>query len=50
MLTGSVEVVLAALESARAGRFAEIRDLFARPLRRLVTPEALQAGWDAELA
>ncbi len=44
-----VEVVLGALELARAGRFPEICELFAPPLRPLVTPEALQAGWDAEL-
>ena len=45
-----VDVVLSALELARAGRFAEIRELFAPPLRPLLTPEALEAGWNAELA
>jgi uncharacterized protein len=50
MLSAPVEVVLSALESARAGRFAEIRELFAPPLRPLLTPEALEAGWNAELA
>jgi uncharacterized protein len=50
MLSGPVDVVLSALELARAGRFAEICELFAPPLRPLVTPEALEAGWNAELA
>jgi dienelactone hydrolase len=50
MLSAPVDVVLSALESARAGRFAEISELFAPPLRPLVTPEALEAGWNAELA
>ena len=44
-----VEVALAALELAQAGRFAEIRDLFAPQLQSLVTPEALETGWKAEL-
>jgi len=50
MLTAPVEVVLSALELARAGRFAEIRELFAPPVRPLLTPEALEAGWNTELA
>jgi uncharacterized protein len=50
MLSAPVEVVLGALEMAQAGRFAEVRDLFAPPLRPLVTPETLEAGWNAELA
>jgi hypothetical protein len=50
MLSARVEVVLSALESARAGRFAEICDLFAPPLRPLITPKGLEAGWEAELA
>jgi dienelactone hydrolase len=40
---------LAVLDMAQAGRFAEIRDLFAPQLRALVSPEALQAAWTAEL-
>ncbi len=50
MPSAPVETVLSALESAQAGRFAEVRDLFAPSLRPLVTPEALEAGWNAELA
>jgi hypothetical protein len=50
MLSEPVEVVLSALESARAGRFAEIREQFAPQLRPLLTPEALEAGWNGELA
>ncbi len=40
----------ALLELARAGRFAEIRDMFAPSLRPLVTPESVQVTWDAEVA
>jgi dienelactone hydrolase len=49
MLGAPVEVVLSALELARAGRFAEVCELFAPPLRPLVTADALEAGWNAEL-
>ncbi len=41
---------LAVLDMARAGRFAEIRELFAPPLRAMVPPEALQAAWTAEIS
>jgi dienelactone hydrolase len=41
---------LAVLEMAQAGRFAEIRDLFAPQLRPMVAPGTLQAAWAAELA
>jgi dienelactone hydrolase len=44
------ETSLTVLELARAGRFAEIRDLFAPNLRALVSAAVLQAAWDAELA
>jgi uncharacterized protein len=47
--TSPAEVALAALELARAGEFAQIRDLFAPSLRAMVPPEALQAAWAAEL-
>lgn len=50
MLSAPVDVVISALEMARAGRFAEICELFAPALRPLVTPETLEAGWNAELA
>ena len=41
---------LAVLEMARAGRFEEIRERFAPPLRPLVPAEALQAAWAAEIS
>jgi hypothetical protein len=50
MLSAPVDVVLSALELARAGRFAEVCELFAPPLRPLVTAETLEAAWKAELA
>ncbi len=40
---------LAVMDLAQAGRFAEIREMFAPQLRPLVTAEALHAAWDAEL-
>jgi len=40
---------LAVLEMVQAGRFAEIRDLFAPQVRAMVTAEAIQAAWVAEL-
>jgi hypothetical protein len=43
------EVGLAVLEMARAGRFDEVHDLFAPQLRPMVTTEALEQGWNAEL-
>lgn len=45
-----VRTSLAVLDMARAGRFAEIRDLFAPQLRSMVPAEALRAAWDAEVA
>ena len=38
------------LDLAQAGRFEEIHDLFAPPLRAMVPAEALQAAWAAEIA
>lgn len=35
---------------ARQGRFDEVRDLFAEPLRPMVSAAAPQGAWDAELA
>jgi len=49
MPNGPTQTGLAVLEMARAGRFAEIRDLFAPQLRQLVTAQVLQAAWAAEL-
>jgi hypothetical protein len=37
------------LALARAGRFAEIRDMFAPSLREMVTAEELEAAWTAEV-
>lgn len=47
--TAPVPTGLAVIQMARAGRFAEIRDLFAPQLRAMVPAEALQAAWAAEL-
>jgi uncharacterized protein len=47
---GPVGTSLTVLELARAGRFAEISELFAPNLRALVSAEALRAAWEAELA
>ncbi len=44
------QTVLTVLELARAGRFAEIREMFAPQLRALVAPEALETAWMAGLA
>jgi dienelactone hydrolase len=41
---------LTVLDLAQAGRFEEIHDLFAPPLRAMVPTEALQAAWAAEIA
>jgi hypothetical protein len=38
------------LEHAQAGRFDEIRELFAPELRALVTPDTLRASWDAAIS
>jgi uncharacterized protein len=40
---------LAVLEMAQAGRFEEIRELFAPPLRSLVSADGLRAAWSAEI-
>nr|BFE59875.1 alpha/beta hydrolase [Dactylosporangium thailandense] len=37
------------LELLQAGRYAEIRDLFAPNLRPMVTEDSLRAAWEAEL-
>jgi dienelactone hydrolase len=49
MLAAPAATGLAVIDMAQAGRFAEIRDLFAPQLRLMVTAEALQAAWAAEL-
>src|SRR2546429_3250132 len=49
MLAAPVATSLTVLEMAQAGRFAEIHDLLAPQLRPMVTAEALQAAWAAEL-
>src|SRR5258708_9691075 len=50
MLGAPAATGLAVLDMAQAGRFAELRDLFAPQVRPMVTAEALQAAWAAELA
>jgi dienelactone hydrolase len=49
--TDSVAVAktLAALELARAGRFAEIQEMFAPQLQALVSADALRAGWTSQV-
>ncbi|MFI7700209.1 alpha/beta fold hydrolase [Nonomuraea sp. NPDC049480] len=47
--TPAAAVGMTVLDLARAGRFAEIRDMFAPNLRTMVTPESLQAAWTAAL-
>jgi uncharacterized protein len=49
MPTTPVQTTLTALDLARAGRFAEIRDLFAPQLQAMVPPDAMAAAWEAEL-
>ena len=49
MLATPAQRGLAVLELAQAGNFTEIRDLFAPPLRTIVSADALAAGWTAEL-
>jgi uncharacterized protein len=47
--TGPGPTGLAVLELAQAGRFEEIRELFAPPLREMVSADGLQAAWAAEV-
>jgi hypothetical protein len=49
MLAAPAQTSLTVLEVAQAGRFDEIRDMFAAPLRAMVTAEALQAAWKAAI-
>ena len=49
MTTAPATTGLTVLDMAQVGRFAEIRELFAPPLRAMVPPEALQAAWAAEI-
>ncbi|GAA5199362.1 alpha/beta hydrolase [Rugosimonospora acidiphila] len=49
MPTDPVLAALTALDLARAGRFEQIRDLFAPSLRAMVTAESIQAAWAAQL-
>jgi uncharacterized protein len=45
MRTEPVSTGMAVLDMAQDGRFAEIHELFAPPLRAKVTADALQVGW-----
>jgi uncharacterized protein len=49
MPVAPAQTVLTAIELAQAGRFAEVAELFVPQLRPMVAPEALRAGWEAEL-
>src|SRR5690242_6095528 len=49
MAAAPAQIALTALDLARAGRFAEILDLLAPPLRALVTPEAIENAWRAAI-
>ncbi|HXP21191.1 MAG TPA: alpha/beta fold hydrolase [Streptosporangiaceae bacterium] len=46
--TAPVPTGLRVIEMARAGQFAQIRDLFVPQLRELVPAKALQAAWSVE--
>jgi uncharacterized protein len=48
--TGPATTGMTVLDLAQAGRFEEIHDLFAPPLRAMVPAEALQAAWASEIA
>ncbi len=50
MVAAPAQTSLTVLELAQAGRFAQIRELFAPHLRPLVSAEALEAAWRAEVA
>jgi dienelactone hydrolase len=41
--------ILAVISKAQEGRFDDIRNLFAKELQPLVTPETLRVAWDTEL-
>ena len=43
--SGPAAIAVAVTEMARDGRFAEVEDLFAAPLRAVVSADALRAGW-----
>jgi len=49
MATPPTTTGLTVLDMAQAGRFTEIHELFAPPLRAMVPPAALQAAWAAEI-
>lgn len=50
METDPVTVAAAVVELLRAGRFVEIEELFAPPLRAAVSAETVRAAWTAETA
>jgi uncharacterized protein len=49
MPTGPVATGMTVMDHVQAGRFAQIREMFAPNLRPMVTPESLRAAWAAEL-
>ncbi len=44
------QIATTVVEMAGAGRFAEIREMFAASLRTMVSAEAIQLGWDGEVS
>jgi hypothetical protein len=50
MKTSPVTAALAIIALARQGRYTEIQEQFAPPLRPMVPAEALQVAWEGELA
>ena len=50
MLPTPIQVSLSVLELAQHGRFEELRDRFAPPLRPMVTADSLEAAWAAAIA
>ena len=42
-------IAMSVVELARNGRFAEIEELFAPPLRAVVSAETLRIGWATEI-
>lgn len=48
--TDPVTVAASVIEMARAGRFAEIEELFAPPLRAAVSAETVRTAWTTEAA
>ncbi|MFI6395501.1 serine aminopeptidase domain-containing protein [Nonomuraea sp. NPDC050540] len=48
--TDPVTIAAAVVEMAQGGHFADIEELFAPPLRAVVSAETLQAAWESQLS